>query len=280
MNKSDLITKYEHHLTLKNYSENTLRSYLNGLNIFLDYLKANQIKKVTSKELETFFYFSKKEMGFSYSMMKQLLASVKFLYNEVLKEPIGFDFNIKMKKPSTIPEVLSVQEVQRFLNTFSNLKHKAIFTLCYSAGLRLGEILNIKIQDIDSDRMQIRIQQAKGKKDRYSILSPKVLELLRNYVAEYKPKEYLFEGQYGGKYSSASVQQLMRRHRKKANIKKKATPHTLRHSFATHLLDNGTDIRFIQELLGHKHISTTQIYTHVSSRSIKEVKSPIENLDI
>jgi len=280
MNKSDLITKYEHHLTLKNYSENTLRSYLNGLNIFLDYLKANQIKKVTSKELETFFYFSKKEMGFSYSMMKQLLASVKFLYNEVLKEPIGFDFNIKMKKPSTIPEVLSVQEVQRFLNTFSNLKHKAIFTLCYSAGLRLGEILNIKIQDIDSDRMQIRIQQAKGKKDRYSILSPKVLELLRNYVAEYKPKEYLFEGQHGGKYSSASVQQLMRRHRKKANIKKKATPHTLRHSFATHLLDNGTGIRFIQELLGHKHISTTQIYTHVSSRSIKEVKSPIENLDI
>ena len=280
MNKRDLITKYEHHLTLKNYSENTLRSYLNGLHIFLDYLKSRQINEVTSKELEAFFKYGRKEMRFSYSMMKQLLASVRFLYHEVLKEQVGFDFNIKMKKPSTIPEVLSIEEVERFLNSFNNLKHKAIFTLCYSAGLRLGEILNIKIKDIDSDRMQIRIQQAKGKKDRYSILSPKVLDLLRSYVAEYKPKEYLFEGQNGGKYSSASVQQLMRSHRKKAKIKKKATPHTLRHSFATHLLDNGTDIRFIQELLGHKHISTTQIYTHVSSRKLKDVKSPIEQLDI
>lgn len=213
-------------------------------------------------------------------MMKQLLASVRFLYQDVLKKDIDFDFNIQMKKPSTIPEVLSVEEVQRLLNSFTNVKHKAIFTLCYSAGLRVGESLNLKVKDIDSDRMQIRIQQAKGKKDRYSLLSPKVLELLRTYVSEYKPKEYLFEGQNGGKYSSASVQQLMRRHRKKANIKKKASPHTLRHSFATHLLDNGTGIRFIQELLGHKHISTTQIYTHVSSRSLKDVKSPIEDIDI
>lgn len=190
------------------------------------------------------------------------MASVKFLYAEVLKEDIDFDFYIKMKKPSKIPVVLSVEEVQRFLNTFTNIKHKAIFTLCYSAELRLGEILNIKTSNIDSDRMQIRIQQAKGKKDRYSLLSPKVLYLLRDYAKEYKPKEFLFEGQKGGRYSSSSVQALMRRHRKKANIKKKATVHTLRHSFATHLLDNGTDIRFIQELLGHKHISTTQIYTH------------------
>lgn len=280
MNKSDLITKYKHHLTLKNYSENTLRSYLNGLHIFLDYLRSNQIINVTGKELENFFYHTQKELNYSYSMMKQLLASVKFLYHEVLNESIDFDFNIKMKKPSTIPVVLSVEEVQRFLNTFTNLKHKAIFTLCYSAGLRLGEILNIKISDIDSDRMQIRIHQAKGKKDRYSILSPKVLDLLRRYVQEYKPKEYLFEGQHGGKYSSASVQQLMRKHRIKANIKKKATPHTLRHSFATHLLDNGTDIRFIQELLGHQHISTTQIYTHVSNKNLEQVKSPIENIDI
>jgi site-specific recombinase XerD len=128
--------------------------------------------------------------------------------------------------------------------------------------------------------MQIRIRQAKGKKDRYALLSPKVLNLLRVYVSEFKPKEYLFEGQKGGKYSSASVQQLIRRHRKKANINKPATPHTLRHSFATHLLDNGTDIRFIQELLGHAHVSTTQIYTHVSSRSLKDVKSPIEDIHI
>ncbi|MEP1306892.1 MAG: site-specific tyrosine recombinase/integron integrase [Balneola sp.] len=280
MNKSELISKYESKLILKNYSDRTVEVYVSALGIFIAYLKNNDVEKVTPKILEEFYRYAQKELDYGYSMMKQLLASVKFLYQDVLKKDIDFDFNIKMKKPSTIPEVLSVEEVQRLLNSFTNIKHKAIFTLCYSAGLRLGEILNIKISDIDSDRMQIRISQAKGKKDRYSLLSPKVLELLRKYVSEYKPSEYLFEGQKGGKYSSSSVQQLMRRHRKKANIKKKATPHTLRHSFATHLLDNGTDIRFIQELLGHAHISTTQIYTHVSSRSLKDVKSPIENLDI
>lgn len=280
MNKTELITKYKHQLILRNYSKSTVDAYLSSLNNFLQYVKKKGFKEISATQLEIYFFFCKKELNYSYSTMKQQLAAVRFLYQEVLKKPVDFDFNIKMKKPSTIPEVLSVEEVQRLLNSFTNVKHKAIFTLCYSAGLRLGEILNIKMSDIDSDRMQIRIHQAKGKKDRYSLLSPKVLELLRKYVGEYTPKEYLFEGQNGGKYSSASVQQLMRKHRKKANIKKKATPHTLRHSFATHLLDKGTDIRFIQELLGHAHISTTQIYTHVSSKSLKDVKSPIEYLDI
>ncbi len=128
--------------------------------------------------------------------------------------------------------------------------------------------------------MQIRIDQGKGQKDRYSILSEKVLSLLREYVKEYRPEEYLFEGPSGGTYSAASIQALMRTHKKICGINKKATPHTLRHSFATHLPDKGTDIRFIQELLGHKHISTTQIYTHVSSRTLKDVKSPIDDIDI
>ncbi len=280
MNKKDLISKYEAKLILKNYSIRTVQVYISGLSIFINYVQENQVKEVTAKVLENFFKYASKEVGYGYSMMKQLLASVKFLYHEVLQRDIDFDFNIKMKKPSTIPEVLSVEEVQRFLSSFKNIKHKSIFTLCYSAGLRLGEILNLTIADIDSDRMQIRVSKAKGKKDRYTMLAPNVLELLREYVKVYQPKEYLFEGQKGGKYSSASIQNLMRKHRKLANIKKKATPHTLRHSFATHLLDSGTDIRFIQELLGHQHISTTQIYTHVSTRSMKDVKSPIENLNI
>ena len=280
VNKNELISKYEAKLILKNYSKNTIDVYLSGVRIFIDFIQKHKVKNVTSDTLEQFYKFAAIDLNYGYSMMKQLLASVKFLYHEVLKEPIDFDFNIKMKKPSTIPEVLSVEEVQRFLNTVTNLKHKSIFTLCYSAGLRVGEILNLKISDIDSNRMQIRVHQAKGKKDRYSLLSPKVLVLLRQYTTEYNPKEYLFEGQNGGKYSSASIQNLMRKHRKLANIKKRATPHTLRHSFATHLLDSGTDIRFIQELLGHKHISTTQIYTHVTTRSVKEIQSPIENMQL
>ena len=185
-----------------------------------------------------------------------------------------------MKKPATLPEVLSVQEVQRLLNTFRNDKHKAIIILCYSAGLRLGEILNLRISDIDSSRMQIRITQSKGNKDRYTILAPNILPLLRKYVKKYKPKEYLFEGKNGGAYSSSSVQSLMRKHIVLANIKKKVTPHSLRHSFATHLLDNGTDIRFIQNLLGHKHISTTQIYKRVTMHSMKGIRSPIENITL
>jgi len=280
MKKSELISKYEHQLTLKNYSGRTLKAYVNGLNIFLEYVQMNGIHKVSSQQLSEFFYHCKKELGYGYSMMKQLLASVRFLYHEVLNEEVDFNFHIKMKKPSQIPAVLSTREVEVLLKSFSNLKHKAIFTLMYSAGSRVGELLSLKIKDIDSDRMQIRISQGKGQKDRYSILSEKVLPLLRDYVKEYQTKEYLFEGQNGGPYSASSIQALMRKHKLICKITKKATPHTLRHSFATHLLDNGTDIRFIQELLGHKHISTTQIYTHVSSRRLKDVKSPVEHLNI
>ena len=136
---------------------------MSSLNNFLQYVKKKRLKDISDIHVEDYFYYCKKELNYSYSTMKQHLASIKFLYLEVLKKDINFDFNIKMKKPSTIPEVLSVEEVQRLLNSFMNLKHKSIFTLCYSAGLRLGEILNIKISDIDSDRMQIRINQAKGK---------------------------------------------------------------------------------------------------------------------
>lgn len=280
MNKNELISKYEAKLILKNYGNRTVQVYVSGLSIFIKYIQENEVEEISPQVLDDFFKYAATEIGYGYSMMKQLLASVKFLYQEVLRKPIDFDFNIKMKKPSTLPEVLSVEEVQRFLNSFKNLKHKAIFTICYSAGLRLSEILNLRIGDIDSSRMQIRIAQSKGKKDRYTLLAPNVLELLRCYVKEYNPKEFLFEGQYEGKYSGSSIQNLMRKHRKLANIKKKATPHTLRHSFATHLLDNGTDIRYIQELLGHAHISTTQIYTHVSTRNLKDIKSPIEQIDI
>jgi len=258
MNKKELFKKYKDHLTIKNYSKSTIQSYLNGLQKYIGYLKVRKITVVNEQIIFNFLMWCKKKENYGYSSMKQMVASLRFLYEEVLKKEIDFDFNIGMKKPSRIPVVLSVEEVERFLNSFTNLKHKAIFMLIYSAGLRIGELLNLKISDIDSDRMQIRINQGKGQKDRYSILSKKVLVILREYVKEYQPQEYLFEGQSGGIYSSSSIQALMRKHKKLCKISKNATPHTLRHSFATHLLDNGTDTRFIQELLGHKHISTTK----------------------
>ncbi len=152
--------------------------------------------------------------------------------------------------------------------------------LIYSGGLRLGELINLKIGDIDSESMKIHIRKAKGKKDRYIMLSENVLTLLREYYKVYMPKNYIIEGQDGGKYSPQSVQSVFKKALQKSGIKKKATVHTLRHSFATHLLDDGTDIRYIQELLGHKRLETTQIYTHVSSFSINKIKSPADKLKL
>jgi len=208
--------------------------------------------------------------------MKQALAAIRFLYLNVLKKEIDFDFFIKMKKPNSLPNVLAINEVKKIIDLIVNLKHKAIISTIYSCGLRISEVIDLKFSDIDSSAMTIKIVNAKGKNDRYVMLSTKLLELLREYFREYKPKKYLFERQNGGKYSSRSIQEVFNRAVKAANISKKVTVHTLRHSFASHLLDNGTDIRFIQELLGHKHLSTTQIYTHINPVSVKKIKSSFD----
>jgi len=169
-------------------------------------------------------------------------------------------------------------EVKRLLDVTENLKHNTMLKLCYGMGLRLSEILNLKISDIDSRSMRVHIVCGKGKKDRYVNLPQSILEQLRSYYLEYKPKEYLFEGQYGGQYSGRSIQQVFKNSLEKARITKKVGVHSLRHSYATHLLENGTDIRFIQELLGHRDIKTTLIYTHVSDKSIRKIVSPLDNL--
>jgi integrase/recombinase XerD len=175
---------------------------------------------------------------------------------------------------------LNTSEITAILKGTSNLKHRAILTLIYSSGLRIGELVNLKVKDIDSERRQIRIEQSKGKKDRYTLLSPKTLELLRAYFKEYKPKEYLFEGQEGGQYSARSIQGFFKEICKRVDIRKKVSIHTLRHSFATHLLENGTDLRYIQALLGHESSKTTEIYTHVTTKGFDQIKSPLDNLDI
>jgi site-specific recombinase XerD len=177
-----------------------------------------------------------------------------------------------------LPIVLSEQEIGDLFRATENIKHTAILMLAYSAGLRLSELINVKIKDIDSNRMQIRIAQAKGKKDRYSLLSVKLLEVLRIYVKEYKPKEWLFEGINGGVYSARSIQLVMAESIAKAGITKKAGVHSLRHSFATHLLENGTDLRYIQNLLGHESSKTTEVYTHITTKGFDQIKSPLDKL--
>lgn len=179
-----------------------------------------------------------------------------------------------------LPEVLSQEEVTALLNATDNLKHKAVLMTIYSGGLRISELINLKIKDIDSDRMQIRIEQAKGKKDRYTLLGQKTLEVLRSYVKQYQPREWLFEGVNHGPYSETSIKKALRTALDKTKITKRVSPHTLRHSFATHLLEMGTDLRYIQNLLGHQSSKTTEIYTHITVKGFDQIKNPLDRLDI
>ncbi|MBC7571077.1 MAG: tyrosine-type recombinase/integrase [Spirosoma sp.] len=188
-------------------------------------------------------------------------------------------------KERQLPVVLNSDEITRIFAQLKNLKHRTVLMLIYSAGLRISEAINLKIKDIDSERMQIRVEQSKGKKDRYTLLSQKALLLLRNYYQEYKPVNYLFEGQDSPTYLAKSIQLILKRACEQAGIKKHVTVHTLRHSFATgpthrHLLENGTDLRYIQLLLGHESSKTTEIYTHLTTKGFDQIKSPLDELDI
>ncbi len=280
MRKQEIIKNFQDKLIIENYSEQTIKNYVSALKLFLEYISKLNVQEVTDKEIQNYLYLCKTEKKYSFSSMKQVIAAIRYLYLKVFNKPIPEALNIELRKPSILPTVLSSKEISKILLVTKNLKHKTILVLIYSAGLRLGELINLELGDIDSESMKIHIRGAKGKKDRYVMLSENVLELLREYYKQYKPKKYIIEGQNGGKYSPKSVQSVFKRAIKKAGIKKKATVHTLRHSFATHLLDEGTDIRFIQELLGHKRLETTQIYTHVSSYSINKIKSPADKLKI
>jgi len=280
MRKQEVIEKFHDKLIIENYSEQTIRNYVSSLKLFLEYISRLNIKEVTDKEIQDYLYFCKSNKNYSFSSMKQVIAAIRYLYLKIFNKPVPKALNIELRKPSTLPTVLSPKEISKILQVTKNIKHKAILLLIYSAGLRLGELLNLKICDIDPESMKIHVRQSKGKKDRYIMLSENMLKLLRDYYKIYKPKEFVVEGLNGGKYSPKSVQSLFKRALKKAGIKKKASVHTLRHSFATHLLDEGTDIRYIQELLGHKRLETTQIYTHVSSYSINKIKSPADKLKL
>ncbi|GBD87687.1 tyrosine recombinase XerC [bacterium BMS3Abin03] len=280
MDKQEILHKFSKHITLENYSGQTIKNYLSALKLFLEYIQNLHIKEVTDKDIKDYLYYCKSEKKYSYSSMKLVIAAISYLYKKVFNKPVPDALNVKFRKPSTLPTVLSPKEISKILSVTTNLKHKTILLLIYSAGLRLSELLNLRIGDIDSESMKIHVKQGKGKKDRYVMLSENVLKMLREYYKVYKPKEFIIEGQKGGKYSPKSVQSIFNASLKKTGIKKKATVHTLRHSFATHLLDDGTDIRYIQELLGHKRLASTQIYNHVSSYSTNKIKSPADNLII
>ncbi len=262
------------------YSEQTIKAYKSLFEEFINHYPTTEIDKIDEPKIIAFCQYLVIDRKVSASLQNQAINAIKFYYERVLGGQRRFYALERPQQEKNLPIVLSEQEVTAILKATENLKHKAILTLIYSAGLRIGELINLKIKDIDSERKQIRVEQSKGKKDRYTLLSHKALVLLRDYFKVYKPKEYLFEGQEGGKYTSRSVQAFFRESCQKAGIKKKVTVHTLRHSFATHLLENGTDLRYIQSLLGHESSKTTEVYTHITTKGFEQIKSPLDNLDI
>jgi site-specific recombinase XerD len=271
------LTKFRRWLQQKRLSENTVNTYVEVTTFFLRYRLLKKVDTYSVKLIEQFNYDFIFKANKSISYQNQCISGIKkfLLFKGLEIEELNIE---RPKKERQLPAVLSVEEVKEIFNNIKNLKHKTLLILLYSGGLRIGEALSLKIDNIDSKRMLIHIKQAKGKKDRYTLLSHSFLKILRDYYLAYKPKEFLFEGQNGEKYSSASAQAVLKKALKSTKILKKVTLHTLRHSFATHLLENGTDIRFIQELLGHSSPKTTMIYTHVSQTSLKNIKNPFDEL--
>jgi site-specific recombinase XerD len=263
-------------LEVKRYSKSTIATYSNVIKMAQLYFKST-LEDVDEHELHRYFYFMVSTKRISYSYQKQIAMGLKLYYKEILKKNINLEFLFPSRKPEKLPTVLSKSEVIRIIQSTQNKKHKCMIALLYSAGLRIGELMNLKIMDINSSRMTIHLKGAKGNKDRMVPLSIKVLKMLREYYQEYQPKEYLFEGQKGGKYSPSSFNKLLKIAARTGKIKQNITAHTLRHSYATHLLERGTDVRIIQRLLGHSSIKTTMIYTQVSEPTVLNVVSPLDD---
>ncbi len=271
--------RFTYWLLSKRYSENTIHTYTEALAIFLRYYHTKAVTEITNDDLIQFNndYILKK--GLSSSYQNQMVNAIKLFYKTQFEKQLNPDLIHRPRREHKLPNVLSKEEIKLILQAHGNIKHKTMLSLIYSCGLRRSELLNLTLSDIDSKRGLILIKQAKGKKDRIAPLSEKVLALLREYYTAYKPKNWLFEGQSGkGQYDANSLASVLKQALWKSKITKPVTLHWLRHSYATHLLEAGTDLRYIQEILGHSRSTTTEIYTHVSNKSLLKIESPFDSL--
>jgi integrase/recombinase XerD len=267
-------------LEIGRYSPSTIETYLNATKHFFLHFPQKQPKDIGTAEIEAYQHELATVRKVSNSYLNQVVNAVRYYYKDVLGDACRVKFIERPRGERKLPKVLSEQEVAAILRAPTNLKHRCILMLIYSAGLRLGELIALERTDILTERKQVLIRGGKGGKDRVSLLSEKLLALLQEYLKSYAPQHHLFEGPKGARYSDTSVQQVFKQAKKKAGITAPATVHTLRHSFATHLLENGTDLRYIQTLLGHSSSKTTEIYTHVSTKAIGKIRSPLDNLDL
>lgn len=275
------IAQFKRWLSSKRYSANTIKTYTDALKTFLKYYHNKPIEQITNEDIIAFNNDYILINKLSTSFQNQVVNSIKLFYRQIQGANINVELVHRPKREKLLPNVLSKEEIKQILNAPTNIKHKAMLSLIYACGLRRSELLNLKPNDIDSKRGVIIIRQSKGKKDRIAPLSEKIVEMLREYYKTYKPATWLFEGQtMNEKYDERSLASVLKRALEKTNISKPVTLHWLRHSYATHLLENGTDLRYIQELLGHKSSKTTEIYTHVSTKNIQNIKSPFDDLDL
>ncbi|WP_240607659.1 tyrosine-type recombinase/integrase [Marixanthomonas spongiae] len=272
------LNKFERWMLEKRLSKNTIYTYKGVTALFLRYLQLKKAAGINPIWVQRFNHDYVILRAYSVSYQNQCINGIK-KYAEFCGMDIQLESLERPLKPKKLPIVLTKQEIKSILDVTHNVKHKTLLALLYSGGLRIGEALSMRITDVDSKRGLIFVRSAKGKKDRYTLLSVKILALLRRYYIQYKPKKYLFEGRHHDVYSNSSAREVLARAVRRAGITKQGiTLHTLRHSFATHLLENGTDIRYIQELLGHNSPKTTMIYTHVTDNSLKKIKNPLDEI--
>jgi site-specific recombinase XerD len=273
------LTRMHELLLLKAYSPHTIKTYCAEFSQLLYLLKNIHVGTLTPDRLRSYFLYCVKKLKLSENIIHSRINAIKFYFEQVLhREKVFFKDIPRPQKRASLPKVLSKNDISKILSRINNPKHKLMLKLCYGMGLRVSEIVNLKVTNIDSRRMLVHIEAAKGKKDRYVTLPSSVLDDLRYYYQLYRPKTYLFEGQFGGQYAIRSVQAVFKGAMQKAKINKSVGIHGLRHSYATHLLENGTDMIFIQKLLGHKDIKTTVIYAKVSNRQLQNIKSPLDDL--
>ena len=262
-------------LELKRYANTTVRTYVSFFEMFINHYKDKELHAINESDIRAYLQqLIYKKVSDSY--LNQAINAIKFYYEVVLGMPNRFYDIERPRKASKLPIVISKEEILTMISCTNNRKHKCIVSMLYGSGLRRSELLHLKIEDIDSKRMLVRVKGAKGNKDRYTLLSQTALEDLRLYFKEWRPRAYLFEGRKGAMYSAASVLRIVKEAAERAHIRQRVTPHVLRHSFATHLLEAGVDLRQIQVLLGHGSSKTTEIYTHVATNTFKTIKNPLD----
>lgn len=276
-----LLERAREHMILQGKSKSTIRTYYNELSLFLRDMGQADVAQLSIEDVKKYLVSCSEVKKLSENTIHSRMNAMKFLFEQVLKKQQIIYSIPRPKKPLQLPKLLNEDELGRLFKAVTNKKHQAILFTTYSSGLRVSEVVQLQLSDIDSERMQIHVRCAKGKKDRYVQLSPILLEILRAYILSCKerPKKWLFESSYtGGPYPTRTVQMIFSNAKKAAGIAKEVGIHSLRHSFATHLLEKGTDIRYIKDILGHFNIKTTERYLHVSKKSLVNIVSPLDDL--